>query len=104
MLDRFRPRLAPWTRCPACNGLLAPVAKAAVAPVLPPGTRRTYQTFSRCRNELGLRDVRLGHGWVANPGAAIGRYTLEVITLTWGVPEVDSAAREPHFRMYPTNV
>jgi len=50
VLDRFRPPLAPWTRCPACNGPLAPVAKAAVAPVLPPGTRRTYQTFSRCRN------------------------------------------------------
>jgi len=50
VLDRFRPPLAPWTRCPACNGLLAPVAKAAVAPVLRPGTRRTYQTFSRCRS------------------------------------------------------
>jgi uncharacterized protein len=50
VLDRFRPPLAPWTRCPACNGPLSPVAKAAVAPVLPPGTRRTYQTFSSCRN------------------------------------------------------
>ena len=49
MLDRFKPPLAPWTRCPACNGLLSPVAKAAVAPQLLPGTRRTYQTFSRCR-------------------------------------------------------
>ena len=48
VLDRFRPPLAPWTRCPACNGLLSPVAKAAVVPVLPPGTRRTYQAFSRC--------------------------------------------------------
>jgi uncharacterized protein with PIN domain len=50
VLDRFRPPLAPWTRCPACNGPLFPVAKEAVAPVLPPGTRRTYQAFSRCRN------------------------------------------------------
>ena len=50
VLDRFRPPLAPWTWCPACNGPLSPVAKAAVAPVLPPGTRRTYQTFSSCRN------------------------------------------------------
>jgi uncharacterized protein with PIN domain len=49
VLDRFKPPLAPWTRCPACNGPLSPVAKAAVAPTLPPGTRRTYQTFSRCR-------------------------------------------------------
>jgi uncharacterized protein len=50
VLDRFRPPLAPWTRCPTCNGPLAPVAKAAIAPVLPPGTRRTYQAFSRCRD------------------------------------------------------
>jgi uncharacterized protein len=49
VLDRFRPPLAPWTRCSACNGALSPVAKAAVASVLPPGTRRTYQMFSRCR-------------------------------------------------------
>jgi uncharacterized protein len=48
VLDRFKPPLAPWTRCLACNGLLSPVAKAAVAPMLRPGTRRTYQTFSRC--------------------------------------------------------
>jgi len=50
VLDRFRPSLAPWTRCPACNGPLLPMAKTAVAPVLPPGTRRTYQTFSGCGN------------------------------------------------------
>jgi len=50
VLDRFRPPLAPWTRCPACNGPLSPAAKAAVAPALLPGTRRTYQTFSRCRS------------------------------------------------------
>ncbi len=50
VLDRFKPPLAPWTRCPACNGPLSRVAKAAVAPALPPGTRRTYQTFSGCRN------------------------------------------------------
>ena len=50
VLDRFKPPLAPWTRCPACNGPLSPVAKPAVAPVLLPGTRRTYRTFSRCRS------------------------------------------------------
>ena len=27
VLDRFKPPLAPWTRCPACNGPLSPVAK-----------------------------------------------------------------------------
>jgi len=50
VLDRFDPPLAPWTRCPACNGLLAPVAKAEVEARLQPGTRRTYREFSRCRS------------------------------------------------------
>jgi uncharacterized protein len=27
VLDRFAPPLAPWTRCPACNGHLSPAAK-----------------------------------------------------------------------------
>ncbi|GAA4558973.1 Mut7-C RNAse domain-containing protein [Planotetraspora kaengkrachanensis] len=47
-LDRFAPPLAPWTRCTACNGLLSPVAKGEVEHVLPPGTRRRYDTFARC--------------------------------------------------------
>jgi len=49
VIGRFAPPLAPWTRCPACNGLLAPVAKQEVESRLRPGTRRTYQEFSRCR-------------------------------------------------------
>ena len=48
VLDRFAPPLAPWTRCPACNGPLSAAAKATVDSVLLPGTRRTYQAFSRC--------------------------------------------------------
>lgn len=48
VLGRFAPPLAPWTRCTACNGALAPVAKADVAHLLRPGTRRTYDTFARC--------------------------------------------------------
>jgi uncharacterized protein len=32
VLDRFKPPLAPWILCPACNGPLFSVAKAAVAP------------------------------------------------------------------------
>ena len=48
VLDRFAPPLAPWTRCTACNGLLAPARKADVEPLLESGTRRTYQAFSRC--------------------------------------------------------
>jgi uncharacterized protein with PIN domain len=48
VLGRFTPPLAPWTRCPACNGPLTPVPKATAEPLVPPGTRRTYQDFSRC--------------------------------------------------------
>jgi uncharacterized protein len=48
VLSRFAPPLAPWTRCTACNGLLAPAAKADVADLLKPGTRRTYDAFARC--------------------------------------------------------
>jgi uncharacterized protein with PIN domain len=48
VLDRFAPPLAPWTRCPACNGPLCAVSKADVDAVLQPGTKRTYQSFSRC--------------------------------------------------------
>jgi uncharacterized protein with PIN domain len=48
VLERFAPPLAPWTRCSACNGPLSPVSKADVEQLLPGGTRRTYQAFSRC--------------------------------------------------------
>lgn len=48
VLERFAPPLAPWTRCTACNGLLSPVPKGEVEAMLEPGTRRTYQVFSRC--------------------------------------------------------
>ncbi|TVZ05603.1 hypothetical protein EAS64_13915 [Trebonia kvetii] len=48
VLNRFAPPLAPWTRCTACNGRLAPASKADVEPLLEAGTRRTYQAFSRC--------------------------------------------------------
>jgi uncharacterized protein len=48
VLDRFAPPLAPWTRCPACNGTLAAASLAEVAALLRPGTRRTYHEFGRC--------------------------------------------------------
>jgi uncharacterized protein len=48
VLARFAPPLAPWTRCVSCNGLLSAVPKAEVSARLLPGTRRTYQAFSRC--------------------------------------------------------
>ncbi|GAA0663015.1 Mut7-C RNAse domain-containing protein [Kitasatospora atroaurantiaca] len=50
VLGRFAPRPAPWTRCTACNGLLAAVAKTEVEELLQPGTRRTYHRFARCRD------------------------------------------------------
>jgi hypothetical protein len=31
VLDRFQPPLAPYTRCPVCNGTLATVAKDEIA-------------------------------------------------------------------------
>lgn len=49
VLDRFAPPLAPWTRCTACNGVLAWAPKADVEPLLQPGTRRSYEHFARCR-------------------------------------------------------
>ncbi len=49
VLGRFTPPLAPLTRCTACNGPLRPAPKAEVAPLLQPGTQRTYQDFSRCQ-------------------------------------------------------
>jgi len=48
VLDRFAPPLAPLTRCTACGGDLVAVPKAEVADRLPPGTRRTFDEFSRC--------------------------------------------------------
>ncbi len=50
VLGRFAPPLAPWTRCTACNGPVHPVPKAEVERLLQPGTRRTYQAFSRCQS------------------------------------------------------
>ncbi|MFJ2606621.1 Mut7-C RNAse domain-containing protein [Streptomyces sp. NPDC087425] len=48
ILDRFRPALAPWTRCTACNGTLHQVTKAQVADQLAGGTRRSVDTFAQC--------------------------------------------------------
>jgi uncharacterized protein len=48
VLDRFVTSLAPLTRCTACNGGLVPVPKAEVADRLEPGTRRSFDEFSRC--------------------------------------------------------
>lgn len=61
VLGRFAPALAPWTRCTACNGPLAAVPKADVADLIKPGTRRTYESFARCR-DCGRVYWRGAHG------------------------------------------
>ncbi|WP_030911186.1 Mut7-C RNAse domain-containing protein [Streptomyces sp. NRRL F-5126] len=50
VLGRFAPALAPWTRCTACNGVLAAADKddASVRAALQQGTARTYDVFARC--------------------------------------------------------
>ncbi|MEU1181587.1 Mut7-C RNAse domain-containing protein [Streptomyces sp. NPDC005820] len=48
VLDRFRPALAPWTRCTACNGLLRQATKDEVADQLEHGTHRSYDVFAQC--------------------------------------------------------
>lgn len=48
VLERFALSPRPWTRCPACNGTLKDVAKEEVEALLPAGTRRCYDAFSRC--------------------------------------------------------
>lgn len=47
-LDSAPESLAPFSRCPVCNGVLEPVPKAEVLHLLEPLTRRYYQDFSRC--------------------------------------------------------
>jgi uncharacterized protein with PIN domain len=48
VLDRFDPELAPWSRCLRCGSPLEDVSADEVAPLVEPGTRRTYRQFSRC--------------------------------------------------------
>lgn len=48
VLARFRPQLAPWTRCTACNGALRDAGKEAVREHLAHGTERSYDVFAQC--------------------------------------------------------
>jgi uncharacterized protein with PIN domain len=48
ILDRFRPRLRPWTRCTACNGTLRPARPEDVADRVEDGTRGTYHVYAEC--------------------------------------------------------
>ncbi|MFJ6721181.1 Mut7-C RNAse domain-containing protein [Streptomyces sp. NPDC091259] len=48
VLSRFAPRLAPWTRCTACNGPLREADKDSVGDRLQHGTQRSYDVFAQC--------------------------------------------------------
>ncbi len=50
VVDRFDlgRALLPFTRCPLCNGVVDPVDKTEVVPLLPPRTAQHYQDFWRC--------------------------------------------------------
>jgi uncharacterized protein len=50
VIERFdlRDSLQPFSRCPACNGTVAPVAKEEVAARLPARTAQYYEEFWRC--------------------------------------------------------
>ncbi|WP_344564454.1 Mut7-C RNAse domain-containing protein [Streptomyces axinellae] len=92
VLGRFEVPLAPWTRCPACNGILASVAKEEIAGQLPPGTRRMYDTFSRC-TACG----RLYWAGAHHPTLAARVDAARADTVRAGTARVDDAslAREP---------
>ncbi|MFE9683646.1 Mut7-C RNAse domain-containing protein [Streptomyces sp. NPDC006285] len=60
VLGRFAPRLRPWSRCTACNGVLAPASKDEVVGQLEGGTRRSYDVFARC-GECGRAYWRGAH-------------------------------------------
>ena len=62
VLRRFDPPLDPWTRCPACNGMLLDVPKSEVSAELLDGTRRCYETFRRCE-ACGRIYWRGAHGY-----------------------------------------
>jgi len=76
VLDRFAPPLAPWSRCPACNGRLTAATREDVEHLLLPGTRRTYREFARCADcgrayWRGAHSARLQR--IVNSAAAIVR-------------------------------
>jgi uncharacterized protein len=50
VIERFdlHGSLQPFTRCPACNGVVRRVSKADIAGRLPPRTARYYEEFWRC--------------------------------------------------------
>jgi uncharacterized protein with PIN domain len=101
LLERFAPELSPWTRCTACNGVLATVDKQEVERELADGTRRSYDVYGRC-TDCGQVYWRGAHGGhlekivqeaacvvaAARPGAAVTGPGLP----DGGVPETPESA------------
>lgn len=48
VLSRFAPKLTPWTRCTACNGLLHETDRTAIHEQLPARAGQSYDTFAQC--------------------------------------------------------
>jgi uncharacterized protein with PIN domain len=86
VLARFAPRLAPWTRCTACNGELAWVPKGEIADQLQSGTRRRYRDFAQCR---ACRRVY----WHGAHSRRLDRIVAEALSLTCSQQTLDRRLR-----------
>ena len=103
VLDRFKPPLAPWTRCPACNGPLSPVAKAVVPPCCLPApgapTRRSpaAAAAARCTGTAPTAsDLSRSSTWQSAPSAlaqADKSYQRQMRAFGRAVPRLTSRVR-----------
>jgi uncharacterized protein with PIN domain len=103
VLDRFAPALRPWSRCPACNGLLARVAKHQVEHLLLEGTRRSYMQFSQCGScgrlyWRGAHTKHLDEIIAAAIDRRPGRNDNDPVGGSAGVQAMRSARVEPTFK------
>ncbi|MGZ4666222.1 MAG: Mut7-C RNAse domain-containing protein [Frankiaceae bacterium] len=66
---RVTVRIQPFSRCLRCNGRLLAVAKAEVAHLLSPGTRRTATVSFAARTSVGCSGGARTPGWTrSSPG------------------------------------
>ncbi len=75
-------RVAPFRRCPRCNGVVEPVPKAAVVDQLLPKTRQFYDEFGRC--------AACGQVYWKGPHYDHMRRLME----GWGTPPAATRARD----------
>ena len=74
VVDRYRlaSRVAPFSRCVNCNGLLEPATLEDVRDDIPPRTRVEHDTFTRCR--------RCGQVyWPGTHRTAMGEWVADVV-------------------------